>query len=362
MSKIQEFDPNFMKDNKSSLFISAGGFEPRVKGIIDDLKGINEKLIKYCNILEYQSSVLLKQNAKSKEFLKKNEENLESLKESLKRLSIDMLPNTLIDIDNILEATNNLKRTFNDIPKKEIDTVFIDISGMANFLILLVLHQVKNVFYDKKIQVLYTEAEWYYPKIEESDKILELAKKRDEESIFKLSELLGASGARETIILPDFSGSFREDLPICLIFFVGYEPSRAIGLLEAYRPNLVIACYGESPHSHFKWRKEFSKKLHKEFGVFNEYPHIEMEISTFEVSEILSSLEKIYTSQGEKNKILYESYNIAISPQCSKLQTVASYLFCQSHPDVQIVFCLPGFFNPERYSEGIGKRSRYELQ
>ncbi|MBZ9577997.1 hypothetical protein KJA13_03080 [Patescibacteria group bacterium] len=362
MNKIQEFAPDLIADKKNSLYICAAGFEDRVKGVVEKLKEISEKVFKYSNILEYYSSVSYKQTQKKKKFLEKNKENLDFLQSSLKNLSTNMLENTIIDIDYIFKTNNNFKNMLiKNIPATEIDSIFIDISGMANFLILLTLYQTSKIFHDKEIFVLYTEAQNYFPQKDEKDEILQFAEARNENSITRLGELLGASGARETMILPYFKGYFKEDFPICLIFFVGYEPSRAIGLLDAYHPNIVITCYGVSPHEHFKWRTEFSKELHSKLKVFEQYPSSKTEISTFNIQEIISKLEEIYISADREGKILYENYNIGITPQCSKLQTVATYLFCQSHPDVQVVFCLPGLFNPERYSKEIGKSWLYKL-
>lgn len=347
---IKEFKLNLINNIKNSLYICAGGFEDRVRGVISTIQELNENVFKYSFILEY--------NAHKED----NETNLEFLEKSLNKFSSNHLKNVIIDIDNLLFSRNNLKDRLEEIPQEKIDTVFLDISGMTNFLILLTMKMIYNIFYNKKIFILYTEAKIYYPKEEEKDEILLLAEKRDDESILKLSEKLQASGARETLILADFKGSFREDYPIALIFLVGYEPSRDIGLLETYRPNFVIPCYGDSPHEHFKWRTEFSLKLHDMFRVFEQYQHVKgnKTTSTFNIPEIIKDLERIYISDLE-GKILYENFNVAISPQCSKLQTVATYLFCQSHPDVQVVFCLPGRYNPKRYSEGIGKSWLYEL-
>jgi len=276
-------------------------------------------------------------------------------------LSNKILQNTIIDIDNMFKTNENFKNTLKNIPATEIDSIFIDISGMMNLLILLTLYQASKIISDKKIFVLYTEAQNYFPQKNGKDKILQFAEKQNENDIIKLGELLGASGARETIILPHFKGYFKEDFPTWLIFFVGYEPSRAIGLLDAYRPNILTICYGVSPHEHLKWRSDFSRKLHNKLNVFGQYTCSEMEISTFDIQEIISKLESIYMSEDREGKVLYEKYNIAITPQCSKLQTVATYIFCQSHPDVQVVFCLPGLFNPEKYSKEIGKNWFYEL-
>ncbi len=350
VNKIQEFKPGFINRISNPLYICAGGFEDRAVGIIKSLGIVREKSLKYSVIFEYVGASS-----------KVNRKNLQFLQRSLKRLSFNLMDNTMIDVDDMLKTGNNLSNTFKKIPSQEIDSIFVDISGMTNFLILLVLHKVYETFYDKEIFVLYAEAQDYYPKKDEMDGILGLVKRQEDEDIMELSKKLGTSGARETLIPPDFKGYFKEDYPICLIFFAGYEPSRAIGLIETYRPNLIIACYGVSPHKHFRQRTKFSKALHTEFKVFKQYKHVDMEVSTFNIQEIVSKLEEIYASAVKEGEILYEKYNIAISPQCSKLQTIATYLFSLRHPDVQVVFCLPGSYNPQRYSEGIGKMWMYEL-
>ena len=370
MNNPEDFSIAFLR-NRSSLYICAAGFEDRVIGIVETLNGTNEEIFKYCNIFEYQShtspqqdqesSFLKGEKSQKSSFLEKNKENLSYLKNALRNLSVNFVDNTVIDIDNMLVTERNLESALNKIPEAEIDSIFVDISGMANFLILLTLHKVSASFCNKAIFVLYSEAEDYLPRKEEASEIIQIAKSRDETSIIKLGELLGATGARETFVLPDFKGYFKEDFPICLVFLVGYEPSRAVGLLDGYRPNLVVACYGVSPRKRFKWRTIFSEKLHERLNVFKQYNSSKMRISTFNVSKIVSKLEEIYVSADSNGSILYEKYNIAVTPQCSKLQTVATYLFCQSHPDIQVVFCLPGSFNPDRYSKGIGKKWLYKI-
>lgn len=358
---IMEFKANSFENVGNIFYICAAGFEDRAKGIPESLRTMGKKVFKYCNILKYHSYQQIGEGQKAAEYLEKNEKNEELLNGCLQELSGNKLKTSIIEIDDTLKTNGNLRSTFQTIPSSEVDAIFVDISGMANFLILLSLHQIRASFPDKKIFVLYTEAENYFPRKEEESEILQLAERRNEDDIIRLGELLGASGARETLILPDFKGYFREDFPICIIFFVGYEPSRAIGLLDTYRPNLVVACYGVSPHPYFKWRTEFSRKLHNKLRVFEQYGCSYTEVSTFSIPENIAKLEEIYTSADREGRILYENYNIAITPQCSKLQTVATYLFCQAHPDAQVVFCLPGMFNPKRYSEGIGKAWMYEL-
>lgn len=334
--KVKIFNPDFFKDKKDSLYICAGGFEDRTLGTVKQLKG---KSFAHSLIFEYTTQK------------EDNEPNLQTLKNYLKELSDKGPLISDADPDNPLTTQQNLVERLKGIPKEKITHVFIDISGMTNALILQTLSDVNKLFWDKNLYVLYTEAENYYPIKEEEEKIYKIIKDEDDENIEKFGITFSSSGAKETFILPDFKGKFKDYLPICLIFFVGYEPIRSKGLIEQYCPNLVIVCYGESPHNKFKWRADFSRKIHKD--VFENYPHIDSkniikeDFSTFEIADILEKLGKIYTT-------FYEDYNICITPQCSKLQSVATYLFTLTHPDVQILFCLPGSFNPERYSKEIG--------
>lgn len=348
MSSVEKFELEFIKERGNSLYICAGGFEDRSRAIVEKLKDTGEKFFKYSLILEYS---IHKED---------NKPNLEFIQANLPKISHHLLNNTTVNIEDNYQTKTNVIEAFKKIPPEDIETVFIDISGMANSIILLIIHQAQKLFLGKEVVILYAEADIYYPPQEKRAEIERLMKSDDEKDILKLGEELGASGTREVIILPGFKGYFVENKPICLIFFVGYEPSRAAGLLDTYRPNMVVVCYGVSPHEKFKWRTEFSKKLH--IKLFEEFKHAEEYISTFDISEIVDELDRIYKSSDNRRHTLYEYYNIAVTPQCSKLQAVAAYLFSQMHPDVQIVFCFPGKFNPERYSEGIGELWIYKLQ
>ena len=348
MSKVKEFKLEFMKERSNSLYICAGGFEDRAQAFVEKFKNVREKFFKYSLILKYSTHK------------EENKPNLEFLQNALPEISHHLIDNIIVNIDNIYQTKKNLIEAFKKIPMENIESIFIDISGMANFLILLTIYQTKKKFPNKEIIILYAEADTYYPSEDKKDEILRLMKSNNDEDIIQLGKELGASGAREVVILPGFEGYFAENRAICLIFFVGYEPSRAAGLLENYRPNMVVLCYGISPHEKFKWRTNFSKELHTK--LFENFKHVEQYISTFKVPEIVEKLDKIYKSVDKNRHSLYEYYNIAITSQNSKLQTVATYIFSQMHPDVQIIFCYPGRYNPKRYSIGTGKLWIYRLK
>lgn len=335
MPKAEIFNPNFL-NQKASIYICAAGFEDRALGIVRKLK---EERFAYSLILEYTTQK------------EDNKANLIVLKDILEYFTDEEPLISSVDLDNPLATQQKLAEKLKSIDDKKITHVFIDISGMANGLILQTLSEVNKLFWDKNLYLLYTESEQYYPGKEAEQEIYNIIK---EENIEKFGTLFSSSGAKEIFILPDFKGRFKDSLPICLIFFVGYEPIRSKGLIEQYCPNLVVVCYGEPPHEKFKWRASFSKTIHEDIiGVFKNYPYIDSkqinkgDISTFDISDILIKLEKIYAT-------FYKEYNICITPQCSKLQAVATYLFTLTHPDVQVLICLPGYFDPKRYSKGTG--------
>lgn len=340
ITEIKSFNQNFIKDKINSLYICAGGFEDRTLGIIKQLKA---KSFIYSLVFEYTSQK------------EDNDRNFQTLRDSLKILSDNTPIISPADLDNSLKTQQNLRAKLKTVDNKKISQVFIDISGMTNSLILQTLLDVNRFFYDKDIYIFYTEAESYYPDRNEEKNIYEIIKKKD---IAKFGTIFSSAGAKETFILPDFNGKFNDYLPICLIFFVGYEPIRSKGLIEQYCPRLIVVCYGESPHNNLKWRTAFSRTIHNE--VFKTYEHIDgkeingEDFSTFDITDIVKKLENIY-------KVLYEDYNICITPQCSKLQAVATYIFTLTHPDVQVLFCLPGYFNPQRYSKGIGSSYVFNL-
>ena len=345
------FDQNIFQNDFKSLYICAGGFEDRVRGILSRIELVNmEKVFDYSIILKYVTHI------------DDNKNNLLYLEDKMKLISKNILPNVEIDISNILNSNKHLIENFQPLINFNIDQIFVDISGMSNFLILLILKALLKFFPNRNIKILYTEAKLYFPNEEEQKQIFDLIENKTDDNILKLSELLQVSGARDSLILSEYKGLFREDFPIILIFFVGHEPSRAIGLLDNYRPDIIIPLYGESPHKNLKWRTEFSIKLHNNFKVFDSFkkPSENILISTFEIKEIINKLEEIYRSEINK-KIIYENFNVAISPQCSKLQTIATFIFCQTHPDIQVVFCLPDKYNPKRYSTGIGNSWIYNL-
>jgi hypothetical protein len=226
-------------------------------------------------------------------------------------------------------------------------TVLIDISGMTHLWALGAIHACLSC--GLSVAVIYTEARSYFPPKQELQKIVRSWEQREYDIV---SQYLQSAGLKTVHIVPEFGGNFRPGRKNCLAVFVGYEPNRIRGLVEQYAPGALIVLYGRSPHEKLLWRTQLSKDLHKE--LFSGWYVREAEISTFLVSEILSKLE-------DEFQILQEEYDLAIAPQCSKMQAIASYIFWRKHPEVQLLFTSPVRFNPDRYSSGVGGTFIYDI-
>ena len=96
-----------------------------------------------------------------------------------------------------------------------------------------------------------------------------------------------------------------------------------------------------------------SRALHED--LFPKWRLREAEVSTFAVTDIVEQLEDAF-------RILYSDYDIAIAPQCSKMQGLAAYLFWRRHPEVQLLFTIPVRFNPDHYSQGARNTYVYEIE
>jgi hypothetical protein len=326
---------NFEETFDVGLTIVAGGFEDRTLTFGNNLrkdKFHTEKIL----ILHYISQ------------LEANEGNYSKLKDALQN-KLSQFPNDIhvssdsrikscIEIKNkIIEASSNLTNR----------NVIIDISGMAHLWALTAIHACRRL--NLKISIIYTEAKYYFPMKQEKEELLTAWHNRDRDTSGKY---LQSSYLKSVDIVPEFDGNLRTGKPTCLIIFAGYEPNRIDGLIDKYAPSRIIVIYGKSPHQELEWRTQLSKELHKD--ILSKWGKREFEVSTMDLKEIISLLEHEYS-------VIQNEYDVIVSPHCSKLQGLATYLFWLRHPEVQLVFTTPGKFNPDHYSKGNKGTFIYEL-
>jgi hypothetical protein len=254
-----------------------------------------------------------------------------------------------INADKPIQSYLDIKSKIGDIASQiNYKVAYIDISAMTHLWALSVIHSsLTNGF---RTAVIYTEARSYFPPKREENKIIKIWRQRQYDEVVRY---LQSAGLKSVNILQEFGGNFRPGKPTCLIIFAGYEPNRIEGLVDSYAPGALILLYGRSPHEYMRSRVKFSKELHKD--LLSKWSVRETEVSTLYVDEIVTVLE-------DELRVIQDYYDIAITPQCSKMQGVAIYLFWRRHPEVQIVLTSPVRFNPSRYSRGAKNTYIYEIK
>jgi hypothetical protein len=329
-----EFD--FTGAASAGLVVCAGGFEQRSRAFAARLRKA---------WFSTESSLLLKyENAPTEE----NEANFQRLKKRMGFLCPKGVETILVDDNTSVQGGQKVQKKIREIcTQLDARSAFVDISAMTHLLASSSLHACLSC--GLRTTVVYTEAKSYFPKREMTKKVVRAWRTRDYDSARKF---LQSAGLKAVHILPDFSGNFRPGHQTCLVVFAGHEPNRLEGLVDDYAPGALIVLYGVSPHPSLRWRTELSKDLHAE--LFSQWHVRQREISTLRIDEVLDSLEKEFGT-------IRDQYDVAIAPQCSKMQAVATYLFWRRHPEIQLIFTSPVSFNPRRYSHGTGQTFQYEI-
>jgi hypothetical protein len=325
----------FENDASGGLFIAAGGFEDRA---LTFLKKTQKTRFHFQRVLLLQYSH--KQRLNSLNYRK-----LVSHAERLTRsspLSIQFYPDK--PIASSLKVGEFISKLAYQIQDR---SVWIDISSMTHLMALSTIHACLS--HGLRTTVVYTEAKSYFPSEQKKAELEKAWKGRNYEAA---ARLLQSAGLKEIQIGPDFTGNFRSGARACLIIFAGFEPNRVQGLVDIYAPGAIIVVYGISPHKKFAWRTVLSRSLHED--IFGQWLTRSMEMSTFHVNDIVQALENEFN-------IIRGDFDVAIAPQGSKMQALASYLFWRRHPEVQLLFTSPVRFNPDIYSKGAGETFTYEI-
>jgi hypothetical protein len=330
--QLSEFD--FRTKLSAGILVTAGGFENRATAFARQLS--KRSHFSEAVVFHYENQ------------RNDNESGFCDIRRSLKQV-LGLTPMELeIDADQPIDSCRRIRKAIRDLAAKEMDrSAVIDVSGMTHLWALGAVHAcLANGF---RTRIIYTESKSYYPRKGERRKVVKSWRDRNYKEAAKY---LQSAGLGSVQILPEFGGNFRPGKRTCLIIFVGFEPNRIEGLVDAYAPGALIVLYGVSPHEEFSWRTPLSKELHAE--LFQRWYVRESEVSTLTLPDISRTLE------GEFQAIR-DHYDIAVAPECSKMQALASYMFWRRHPEVQLVFTSPVRFNPAHYSWGTGRTFSCEI-
>lgn len=326
---------DFSSKTEAGLLVCTGGFEDRAIVFPKKLRKSR------CTI---EKTLVLKYLSQKSD----NNPNYQIIKKRLQEVTGNMSESAEVHSDKPIKSYGQIKAKIQEISSGvQNRKALVDISGMRQIWALGTIHACLSC--GLSTSVVYTEARWYFPLKRNKDKLVEAWANKNYEIT---AQYLQSEALKAVHILPEFSGNLRPGRPTCLMIFPGYEPNRVEGLVDDYAPGALIVFYGSSPHKELRWRTDLSKDLHKD--LFSGWFHRETEISTLEVNKILEKLE-------EEFRVVGEEYDVAIAPLCSKMQTLASYLFWRRHPEVQIIFTSPVRFKTDRYSQGTRETFIYKI-
>lgn len=320
------------------IYIGAGGFEKRAIAFLTRVKDIERK-VGSSIIIEYQNNV----NA--------NEPNLRQMVELSEAIS------TKGRIHVISEKDKKGIQTLLRNEGAEINTRFVvDISAMSHQLIFQILHMINQI--SSSILICYTEAEDYYPKLEEINHLLN--EKEEGEAFLKLVEYEDEKtvfgGIDDVIFIPEFRGKLFPNLPTAVVIFPTFKRARVGAILnqiEAIRKIFVLSI---PIRDDLHWREHLMVVIN--FDLIDRETDLIEKVSTLYPEDTLGLLRNLLDSDDTT----HSTGNVIIVPHGSKMQTIGVWQYCQDHPYVRIVLSRPKEFFARKYSEGYRDSFVYDLE
>lgn len=305
-----------------NILIIACGFEERVLGILHKsqlLKVPYKRIV----ILDYDNDEL-------------NEPNKSIVISECKKICQNTFNIKLRNIDRLSSSLEYQKG----------DRVLVDITGMSHvlsFQVLAFLNQ-SNIEFD----IVYTEAELYYPEESFYDKLMmdtdkyEVGFSRYLEK--ERTEFVYSSNC-DIVQPPEFFGSPEPGLPTFLIAFLTFRRSRLQLLLQEYELEKKMFILSEPVREDLKWRKKFMEIAN--YDILEKNKNSVFTLDTLHPFKIFNLLEeRLYKSRD------YIRYNILLSPIGSKMQTIGSFLFWVKHPEISVVFTQPTAYSKDYFTKG----------
>ncbi len=318
--KIQPID--ILEVPENSIYIGVAGFEDRC---FTFLEKCIENEVQFHKIIGIKYEPLDKNNRV--EYFKELAINL-TKEDSLdliiyNRFNPEGFSNSIQDIIKLIISTEN---------------IFIDISGMSKFLIVVLLYGLKE--YSGNIHIVYCEAELYYPSQEDYE-----AKKESHPEETPPSFL--TTNVYKIITTTELSSISMQGYPLLIIAFPTFNYLEMYALLNEITPQYLVLIEGNPREESNHWRLEairwINRKIDRDFT-----PNIKgistKVVSTFDYIETIDILNNIYSEYKYTHKCI-------IAPTGSKLQTLGVLFFKQMYPEIQLVYPVTTEFSQE-YTKG----------
>ena len=291
-------------DTKDDIFIVAASFEERASALqyylSDNYKC--EMGIIYVN----------EDNSGYEEYLKIIESNL------AEKCNVKMI----VQMSNhrILEKKNNamlqIVNYCREYEKNDEVRIAIDITCFSRIDLIILLDYITSYIKNSNIKLIYS-------------------------SPLQHGEWL-SRGYSEINNIIGFSGIFEVEKPTALVVLSGFEADRPLNFIDVYEPDKIfLGISNPAILDEFGQRNLLIQK-----GLFDLSNVSAFNFSARNIGECLNNLEENIARE-------INNYNIVIAPLCTKLTTVATFLFAKRHPEVQLAYCYPQEYNVKDYSVGI---------
>lgn len=228
------------------------------------------------------------------------------------------------------------------------DLVLFDITGCSRSVMLVLI----SLIYDLGLEfdLLYTEAEDYYPTFNEYE---ELSEDGDQQHAFmrlnrfEESEVLHSSHCTVESF-EDFEGTMLPNYPFFLVTFLPFKRGRLSAILQSVETSVRVFIRGQPIRHDLRWRGEAvdipNADLIDEGSVFD--------LETLDWRKTFKFLEGQYLEAENRFR-----FNFIVAPLGSKMQTVGCCLFAKAYPEVRLITSTPKQHFPNSYS--IGARETF---
>jgi hypothetical protein len=305
---------------KRSLFLAHASYEPRSTAIASrDLRqlGVTRAFI-------IASSASLKKLAAYQESERVITRRMEEVGAVVNTLSFDR--DRLLDYLEKLDA--EIKECFGH---SGFDAMIVDSTTFPKDRLWLTIDYLKISRPDIRLIVLYVEPDAYNTEL--------------------VPEGAGwlSAGVKRVSAVPRFNGYQHSDRPTLLTVVVGHEKERMQITVRNIEPQkLVLIEQGAQQHG------ETSPVLPSQLAAYigADFAHV-------------IDLEKRYSAGSRDHLAVYQAitdirnrfgqnYNIIVSANGTKLQSIGALMACRKHRDLAAVYTEPQVYNNESYSKGTG--------
>ncbi|NHF62487.1 hypothetical protein [Microcella pacifica] len=247
---------------------------------------------------------------------------------------------------------NELQEIAEACAADDVVRILLDISGASGRIILRVLRSLFELQRSSRLQVIltiaYAEAGEYAPTHREARALIEASRKPGEST-------LGLDfDAEEVSPSVEYPGQHIEHVPDRAVVVCGFNADRARAALDhidtAFNIDVphsrVTYIAGRPPRKKDEWRLTAMMDIHSSVEGNSEMDfHV---TSTLNYAETLQRLESCYQDA-------FGHERLTVLPFGSKMQTVATALFCEMRSDVKAQLLGPARYAGRSYSHGVGQ-------